>query len=227
VGTYFLASDPGVYLPFEYNRSTGNYRTLQATDDSYKAGASDLVDQPGVEGVVGTYETTGGEMYGWSGNPSATWPGSRLDFGLNQASVTGTGWNNWVGDYVNGDGNPRSFYAYWDSLIGDYQVLTSFGFPDWEHALFQDVTEDEIIVGYYPDHIRTNGFLYDYRNDVYTEFTIPGAEQTMIDGISKNGILTGGYVDSNGIEHGFMATPIPEPGLIIVLACSLPLLRRK
>jgi probable HAF family extracellular repeat protein len=64
------------------------------------------------------------------------------------------------------------------------------------------------IVGYY--YLSGNhGFLLS--GGVYTTIDFPGATGTDITGINNAGQIVGAYSDGSG-THGFLATPVPEPG---------------
>jgi probable HAF family extracellular repeat protein len=56
----------------------------------------------------------------------------------------------------------------------------------------------------------------------YTTLDFPGAMNTVANGINNLGQIVGYYVDANGNEHGFLATPtqapVPEPSTLLLLA---------
>lgn len=69
-------------------------------------------------------------------------------------------------------------------------------------------------VGEYKDaagHFR--GFLgrRDRHGIQYTKIDYPGAVQTLAAAINDFGVITGGYVDTNGVTHGFVRLPLPRP----------------
>jgi probable HAF family extracellular repeat protein len=74
------------------------------------------------------------------------------------------------------------------------------------------------IVGYYVDGNRAHGFLFSAGS--YTTIDVPGATFTDITGINDAGQIVGYYGDANGNQHGFLATPVPEPSTLLLLAIS-------
>jgi hypothetical protein len=50
---------------------------------------------------------------------------------------------------------------------------------------------------------------------------IPDARGTIPSGINNFGQIVGGFVDSSGVEHGFIATPVPEPASVLFIAAGL------
>ena len=76
-------------------------------------------------------------------------------------------------------------------------------------------------VGYYGDStLSQHGYLYNTLSGQYTFLDDPdaafsnGVEVTQITGINNQGEITGFYTDAGGLAHGFVATPIPEPGTL-------------
>jgi hypothetical protein len=79
------------------------------------------------------------------------------------------------------------------------------------------------IVGSYGNGSADLGFLYN--GSTYTTLSLPGAP----DGIDGNNIV-GSYSNGSGDTYGFLATPVPEPsvlGLLAVGAAALLVRRRK
>jgi probable HAF family extracellular repeat protein len=76
---------------------------------------------------------------------------------------------------------------------------------------FNDVGQ---IVGLYQDGVH--GFLLS--DGVYTLLAVPGAEATRPVGINNSGQIVGNYIGADGHIHGFLATPVPEPSTLLLLA---------
>jgi PEP-CTERM motif len=47
---------------------------------------------------------------------------------------------------------------------------------------------------------------------------VPGAVSTVALGINDSGQIVGEYYDSFDHAHGFLATPVPEPATLLLLA---------
>jgi len=74
----------------------------------------------------------------------------------------------------------------------------------------------------------THGFLLS--DGTYTTIDVPGASQTIANGINNEGYIVGYYIDADGHQHGFVAAPapVPEPSNILLLGIAtlvLPALR--
>lgn len=59
-----------------------------------------------------------------------------------------------------------------------------------------------------------------------TRIDVPGAMFTQLNGINDAGQIVGDFVDANGADHGFLATPVPEPGSFLLAGISLLILAR-
>jgi probable HAF family extracellular repeat protein len=60
------------------------------------------------------------------------------------------------------------------------------------------------------------GFLLD--DGMYTTLDVPGSTATFAEGINNLGQIVGDYLDGSGNRHGFLATPVPEPSTLLLLA---------
>jgi hypothetical protein len=85
-----------------------------------------------------------------------------------------------------------------------------------------------IAVGYYGVSTTSqHGFLYNTLTGQFTFIDDPsaqssnGVEVTQITGIANSGEITGFYSDANGIFHGFVASPIPEPTSLLLASLGL------
>jgi hypothetical protein len=79
-------------------------------------------------------------------------------------------------------------------------------------------------VGYYQTNNGSQfGFLFNTMTDTYTYLDDPqaapvnGVQITQITGIDNQGDLSGFYVDPNGVQRGFFATAVPEPGSVALM----------
>lgn len=139
-----------------------------------------------------------------------------------------------VGFYVGLDGQVHGFSAPLGAAVNG--VLTGIPIADptipavpgepgatFVFSQILGINDNGIAVGYYGDSTTSqHGFLYDTHTGQYAFLDDPseqfnnGVEVTQITGITNLGEITGFYSDANGVFHGFVASPVPEPA-------SLPL----
>jgi uncharacterized membrane protein len=78
------------------------------------------------------------------------------------------------------------------------------------------------IVGTYVDASGgIHGFLFSGGN--YIPINVPGAMSTDAVGINGSGQIVGDYDDASG-GHGFLATPVPEPGTLTLTVFGVGLI---
>lgn len=134
-----------------------------------------------------------------------------------------------VGFYVGTDGNDHGFMVNTGGLtsgsitgipIADPTIPAVTGEPGATFVFSQvlSINDNGIAAGYYGDSTTSqHGFLYNTHTGMYTFLDDPaeafssGVEVTQITGINNMGDLTGFYSDANGVFHGFLAVPTPEP----------------
>ena len=135
-----------------------------------------------------------------------------------------------VGFYVGTDGQDHGFDANVQNAVGGQLTGTAIadptvppvtGEPGAKFVFSQilGIDDNGIAVGYYGDTTPTQpGFLYNTHTGQYTflddpseQFSNAGVEITQITGMNNSGEITGFYSDANGVFHGFVATPVPEP----------------
>jgi probable HAF family extracellular repeat protein len=111
-----------------------------------------------------------------------------------------------VGTYTTAGGNDHGY------LLSDGSIQL---FPDPPGSQdgtthFRGINDAGHIVGHHFADGRFHGFLL--INGVYTDIDVPGARGTQAWGINNVGKIVGYYIGNDGNAHGFLATPIPEPG---------------
>ncbi len=72
------------------------------------------------------------------------------------------------------------------------------------------------IVGDYTADNALHGYVF--TGGTYISLDHPGAVNTSVSGINNAGQIVGSYMDTNGVYHGFLATPVPLPSAALLLA---------
>lgn len=138
---------------------------------------------------------------------------------------------------VNDNGLVTGFYSidgvhqhgfFYNSTTGTFTLPPDPNIPNLVLTQFLGINDFGLAVGYYqlPDGSQ-HGFLYDTSTETYTFLDDPsaaaiGVSITQITGLDDAGDIAGFYVDAaTGLQRGFIATPVPEPGTLGLLIGSL------
>ena len=78
--------------------------------------------------------------------------------------------------------------------------------PGADDTLALGINDQDEVVGVYYVGAVFDGFIMRAGNFVTVD--VPGAASTWIYDINNHGDLCGFYIDTSGIGHGFIATPI-------------------
>jgi len=185
-------------------------------------GIYEYYDVPGSNHTHGIGLTQGNLLYGIYTTPSSpdymgfslrisdgnlttlTYPGATATTiaGVNSSGL-------FVGSFYNGGPNPLAYYydgtSYFTIMIPGAVSSSAFA-----------ISDNNVVVGEYQDGLRTHGFIYD--SNILITVDVPGATDDGIAGINSVGQIVGYYIDSQGTQHGFLGTEVPEPAGIALLA---------
>jgi hypothetical protein len=191
----------------------GNYTTLD--DPNAGTGAGQGTIAFGISGgnIVGFYldgsDVRNGFIYNGTSFTTLNDP-----LGTNGTVPEGISGNDIVGYYIDADDVRHGFFYNGTTFttIDDPSAGTSAG--NGTAAVSTDGTD---IVGYYYNNSGiASGFLFN--GTTYTTINNSlGVNGTYVFGLS-DGNISGAYLDSTGLEHAFLGTPVPEPAAWSLLA---------
>ncbi|APW62935.1 PEP-CTERM sorting domain-containing protein [Paludisphaera borealis] len=139
--------------------------------------------------------------------------------------------------FYSADGVHQHGFTY-DTVSQQILLLADPNIANLELTQFLGVNDKGLAVGYYQTNDGSqHGFLYNLKNGTYSFLDDPNAAKsgfsiTQITGINNSNEITGFYVDATtGLQRGFVATAVPEPGSILLagfgLAFALGYTRRR
>lgn len=199
VGYYWDANS--VNHGFLYNGSS--WKTLNDPQGVYGTEAC------GISGnsIVGFFKDANWTSHGFLYNGSS-WKTLNDPLGVYGTEAHGIFGNNVVGNYTGGDGYEHGF-------LYNGSSWTTLDYPSAYRTKAYGISGNNI-AGIYWDDSGEHGFLYDGSSWTTLDAGL-GDGDTWVYGISGNNIV-GSYWDVGGLQHGFLATPVPEPSML-ALAC--------
>lgn len=177
------------------------------------------LNAPGA-GVTFAYGISGNNIVGYSGLQSFLYNTSSQTYssvnvpGSTQTYAFGISGNNVVG-YYNGGLHPQGFLYNISS-----QIYTTLNMPGESGTEAIGISGNNIVGQFYNGSVW-QAFLYN--GSTYTALNVPGATTSEATGIYGNKIV-GTYAVGNSSSQSFLATPVPEPSTLGLLAVGVAVL---
>jgi probable HAF family extracellular repeat protein len=103
----------------------------------------------------------------------------------------------------------------YDGFLYSNGVFTAIHIPGARNTYLYGINDAGQIVGF-----GVRGGILD-PVDGFIPISIPDAQYTIPTGINNAGQIVGQFDNSSGIEHGFVATPVPETSSLGLIASGL------
>ncbi len=104
-----------------------------------------------------------------------------------------------------------------NALLYSSGVVQHLATPEEAHTTrADDINDVGQIAGAYSYDYHAGDFSSPWhgivwRGDTFVTIDVPGASSTRLAGINNRGQVVGAYWGEDGVAHGFVATPVPEP----------------
>ena len=176
--------------------------------------------------IVGNYDTPDGRRHGFIARPASDdspvtniaggdWTYESIEVvGVDFLELTASSeFEDYAGNTRSADGEKRVGFTLIDGIFETYD------FPGSQNTYFYALSNDGIAAGHYQDSDGLHhGVILE--NGELRQYDFPDAVETFIYGISDaTGVLTGSFIDAEGIRRGFSGEIIIEyPGAVATYA---------
>jgi hypothetical protein len=127
------------------------------------------------------------------------------------------------------DNNTPQHGFFYNSVTKQYTLAPDPNQSNFFLVQLLGVNDNDIAAGYWQDTAGDqHGLLYNFLTQTYTFLDDPnqgvngGISITQITGINDANQLSGFYVGTDGVQHGFVASPVPEPTSLLLLMAGMP-----
>lgn len=205
----------GVYTTLNIPADGGTTRNLLGINDSgVVSGYRFITNNPATPTDAGYqgFISSGGNSTSLV-NPNAQ-TGATFAFGLNNKGAA-------AGYFIKDNQTGNLGFVY--NPVGGYTTLTEPNAmpgpnPTSQGTFAWGINDAGTVAGYYYDpNASAHGFVYG--GGAYATLDVPTASNTFATGINNAGEVVGYYNDITG-DHGFIATPVPEPGSLALVAAG-------
>jgi hypothetical protein len=147
---------------------------------------------------------------------NVTAPGSQITIpqGINANGVVGGS------DIFTGAGGAATRPGFTYDLVNN--VRTSYDFAGYARTAVRDVGNTGVLAGWLQQSVAAGGATVGFVGTPgsFETLSVNGSNNTTIQSMNESGWLVGNYTLADGTPLGFLAVPVPEPGVLLMWACG-------